>query len=92
MNTTMIKPMLTELLEQRGITLYRLAKDTDLAYSTLHNFSKARTESIDFRVLDLICDVLECQPGDLLVRVPNGQRGTRIQPERAARKKGARAK
>ena len=92
MNTTMIKPMLTELLEERGITLYRLAKDTDLAYSTLHNFSRARTESIDFRVLDLICEVLDCQPGDLLIRVPNGQKGTRVQPERAAKKKGSAAK
>ena len=78
--------MLTEMLEQKGVTLYRLAKETDLAYSTLHNFSKSKTESIDFRVLDLICGVLDCQPGDLLTRIPNGQKGTRVQPERAAKK------
>jgi len=92
MNTTMIKPMLSELLEEKGVTLYRLAKDTDLAYSTLHKFSNGRTESIDFRVLDLICATLNCQPGDVLIRVPNGQRGTRVRPDRAAKKKGARAK
>jgi len=91
MNTAMIKPMLTELLEEKGVTLYRLAKETDLAYSTLHKFSNGRTVSIDFRVLDLICETLNCQPGDLLVRVPNGSRGSRVKTESPA-KKGARAK
>jgi putative transcriptional regulator len=76
MITLMIKPMLTELLAERGITLYKLAKDTDLAYSTLHKLSKAKTESIDFRVLDLICGVLDCEPGDVLKRVVNGERRT----------------
>ena len=82
MTMLMIKPMLAELLEQRGITLYKLAKDTDLAYSTLHKLSKARTESIDFRVLDLICGVLDCQPGDILIRVTN-------QEETAAKKRAS---
>jgi putative transcriptional regulator len=89
MNTHMIQPKLTELLEEKGVTLYRLAKETDLAYSTLHKFSNGRTESIDFRVLDLICETLDCQPGDVLVRVPNGSKGTRLQPERATKKRGS---
>jgi putative transcriptional regulator len=87
----MIKPMLTKLLEEKGVTLYRLAKETDLAYSTLHKFSNGRTVSIDFRVLDLICATLNCQPGDLLVHVPSGSKGTRVKTDSPA-KKGARAK
>ena len=91
MTALMIKPMLTELLEKKGVTLYRLAKETDLAYSTLHKFSNGRTVSVDFRVLDLICETLNCQPGDLLIRVPPGSRETRVKTQSPA-KKGARAK
>ena len=91
MNKTMIKPMLAQLLEEKGVTLYRLAKDTDVAYSTLHKLSNGRTESVDFRILDLICETLNCQPGDILIRIPNGQRGNGVQTEKAAKKakKGA---
>lgn len=82
----MIKPILAEVLEEKGVTLYRLAKDTDISYTTLHKLSNGRTESVDFRVLDLICERLNCQPGDVFIRVSDGQKGARVQPERAAKK------
>ena len=84
MNTNMIQPKLTEVLEQKGKSLYWLAQETQVAYSTLHRLVKAKAQSVDFRVLDLICDVLECQPGDLLVREPSSQR-----PAKKAAKKGS---
>jgi putative transcriptional regulator len=87
MNTIMIQPKLSEVLEAQGKTMYWLAAETGIAYSTLHRLGKARAQSVDFRVLDLICDKLDCQPGDLLVRiVENGQTGAPA--KKRASKKG----
>jgi len=89
----MIQPKLTEVLAHKGLSLYWLAQETGIAYTTLHRLRKAQANSVDFRVLDEICEALDCQPGDLLVRVSNGSRGTRIRTDKkAAKKKGARAK
>jgi putative transcriptional regulator len=68
----MIQPMLSQVLEDRGKSLYWLAQETGVAYSTLHKFNKAQTNGIDFRVLDEICAALGCQPGDILIRLPDG--------------------
>ncbi len=70
MNEGMITTRITELLEQRGKTLYWLSKETGTAYSTVHKLGSSSTDGISFRVLDRVCDALECEPGDLLVRVP----------------------
>lgn len=72
MNTHMIQPKLSEVLEGQGKSLYWLAQETGVAYSTLHKFNKAQTKGIDFRVLDEICAALSCQPGDILIRLPDG--------------------
>jgi putative transcriptional regulator len=84
MNAHMIQPKLSEVLEDQGKSLYWLAQETGVAYSTLHKFNKAQTKGIDFRVLDEICAALNCQPGDILIRLPNGSA--------KAAKRGARAK
>jgi putative transcriptional regulator len=83
MNTHMIQPKLSQVLEVQGKSLYWLAQETGVAYSTLHKFNKAQTKGIDFRVLDEICAALSCQPGDILIRLPNGA------AKKAAKKKGA---
>ena len=67
----MIHPKVSEVLEDKGKSLYWLAQETGVAYSTLHKFNKAQTKGIDFRVLDEICAALSCQPGDILIRLPN---------------------
>jgi putative transcriptional regulator len=89
----MIQPRLTEMLADKGKSMYWLAQETGAAYTTLHRLGKGRANSVDFRVLDGICEALDCQPGDLFVRIPNGSRGTRVKTvEKAAKKKGARVK
>jgi DNA-binding Xre family transcriptional regulator len=69
----MIQPRLAEVLQEKGLTLYWLAQETEIAYSTLHKFARARTQSVDYRVFDEICSALGCHPGDILIRVANGQ-------------------
>jgi putative transcriptional regulator len=54
------KMSLTELSEKVGITLANLS---------ILKTGKAR--SIRFNTLESICEVLECQPGDILEYVPD---------------------
>lgn len=66
----MIEVRLKQVLEARGRTRYWLAKESGLDYGTLARIEQAEASNrIELRVLDEICRVLECQPGDILVRV-----------------------
>lgn len=82
MNTHMIEPKLLQVLTDRDKSLYWLAQETGIAYTTLHRLGKARAQSIDFGVLDKICIALDCQPGDLLVRTASEQQATRSVPKK----------
>jgi len=64
-----IKLKLNEVLEERGKTLYWLWKLTGIRYATIWQMGKGEVARLNLDVLDRICEVLECQPGDLLVRV-----------------------
>jgi putative transcriptional regulator len=65
----MIKFRLNEMLKERGHTVYWLWKRAGIRYATVWQMSKGETERLNLETLDRICEALECQPGDLLVRV-----------------------
>lgn len=67
----MIKFRLNEALEQRERTLYWLWKQTGVRWATVWQFGKGEVVRLNVDALDRICEALECQPGDLLVRVEN---------------------
>ena len=71
----MIKLRLTEMLEKQGRTAYWLSKETGIRYASIWQMSKGETERLRIETLDRICEALECQPGDLLVRVEPKRRG-----------------
>lgn len=71
MNSDVIQTRIVDLLRERGKSLYWLAKETGIAYPTLWRLRDSKTESIAFRVLEGICLALECNPGDVLVIVPD---------------------
>ena len=74
----MIQVRLMELLEARGRTRYWLAQQTGIGYKTLARIGQAESSNrIELRVLDEICRALECQPGDLLVRVDDNKSESR---------------
>jgi len=70
----MIQLKLNEVLEQRGQTLYWLWKQTGIRYATIWQMGKGKVERLNLDVLDRVCEVLQCQPGDLLVRVETKRR------------------
>lgn len=67
----MIRFRLNELLEERGQTLYWLWKQTGIRYATIWQMGKGKVARLNMDALDRVCEALECQPGDLLVRVEN---------------------
>lgn len=67
----MIKLRLMEMLEERERTLYWLCKQTGIRYATIWQMGKGEVARLNMDALDRICEVLECQPGELLVRADN---------------------
>jgi putative transcriptional regulator len=67
----MIKFRVNELLEERGQTLYWLWKQTGIRWATIWQIGKGEVARLNMDALDRVCEALECQPGDLLIRVEN---------------------
>jgi putative transcriptional regulator len=65
----MIEYRLRELLTERGKSLYWLAKELGLNQSSLSRAASGKTTGLKFDLLDKICDLLDVQPGDLLIHV-----------------------
>ncbi|MFN3215452.1 MAG: helix-turn-helix domain-containing protein [Acidimicrobiales bacterium] len=57
---------LDELLQQRGMTLIELSDAVDITVANLSILKNNRAKAIRFSTLTAICDVLGCQPGELL--------------------------
>jgi putative transcriptional regulator len=57
---------LDELLAARGMTLSRLANEVGITVVNLSVLKNGRAKAIRFSTLSRLCEVLECQPGDLL--------------------------
>lgn len=61
-----ISVKLDELLHQRRMTLTELASQVDITLANLSILKTGKAKAIRFSTLEAICQVLECQPGDLL--------------------------
>jgi len=57
---------LDELLHNRRMTLTELAEKIDITLANLSILKTGKARAIRFSTLEAICDVLGCQPGDLL--------------------------
>ncbi len=63
----MITLKLDELLTERSLTAYALAKKTGLHQSVISKIRRNESQALRLDVLDKLCAALECQPGDLIV-------------------------
>ena len=57
---------LDKLLAERGMTLAELAGRAGITVANLSVLKNNRARAIRFSTLTQLCDVLGCQPGDLL--------------------------
>jgi putative transcriptional regulator len=57
---------LDKLLEDRDMTLTDLADQVGVTLVNLSILKNDRAKAIRFSTLEALCDVLDCQPGDLM--------------------------
>lgn len=54
------------LLARRKMTLSELAERVGVSVVNLSKLKTGRSRAIRFSTLDAICEVLDCQPGDII--------------------------
>ena len=64
-----IRVSLDRVLLKQGITLTDLADRVGMTLANLSVLKTNKARAIRFSTLDALCRELDCQPGDLLVRV-----------------------
>jgi len=57
---------LDRVMADRKISLNELAEKVGIANVNLSNIKTGKISAIRFSTLNAICDVLDCQPGDIL--------------------------
>ena len=65
----MIKLIIDETLNTKGITRYELSKRTGINYQIIDNYYKNKVIRYDSYVLDRICEALDCEISDILETV-----------------------
>jgi putative transcriptional regulator len=61
-----IEVRLDRLLAERGMTLTELADKVGVTIVNLSILKNGRAKAVRFSTLTKLCEVLDCQPGDLL--------------------------
>jgi putative transcriptional regulator len=59
------------MLARRKMRLTELSSRVDISMTNLSNLKTGKARAIRFTTLEAICDVLQCQPGDILEFVPD---------------------
>jgi len=67
----MLRCRLSTILGERRIKVSELMRRSGVSKATLLSLYHERAKGISFAVLEKICKALNCQPGDLLVYVPD---------------------
>ncbi|MEU6992664.1 helix-turn-helix transcriptional regulator [Streptomyces sp. NPDC046465] len=67
-----IRIHLDRVLAERGMTLTELSAQVGITVVNLSVLKNGRAKAIRFSTLSRICEVLRCQPGDLITHDPAG--------------------
>ena len=68
-----IKLKLDEVMAARGMSLGQLAQRVGITNANMSHIKTSQVKAIRFSTLDAICEVLGCQPGDILEHVGDGE-------------------
>lgn len=69
----MIRIYLSRLLGERRWTQADLARKTKIRAATINEYYNEFAERVKLEHLDLICEALGCELGDLIQRVPDAK-------------------
>ena len=67
----MIKNNLKLILAEKDLSIKKLAERTGIRYATLYTFIKKNNKSVNYTVLNKICEVLDLTPADILIYEPD---------------------
>ncbi len=62
----MITVNLDVIMDKRKITLTELSERVDITMANLSILKTGKAKAVRFSTLDKLCEVLGCQPGDIL--------------------------
>lgn len=65
----MVKLNVLKLLEERGKTKYWLYKQIDMSYQNYNKMVNNKSKSIQYSIVEQMCEALDCTPNDLLVKI-----------------------
>lgn len=65
----MVKLNALELLEKEGKTKYWLYKQLGMSYQNFNKMINNETKSIQYEMVDAMCNIFNCTPNDLLIFV-----------------------
>jgi putative transcriptional regulator len=74
----MVELKVKEIAERRGINNpLSLSQESGIAYSNCHKMWNGQQKMISLDTIDRLCEVLNCEPGDLLVRVSSAKKSVK---------------
>ena len=62
------------MMAKRKMSLGELAQKVDITMANLSILKNNKARAVRFATLEAICKALDCQPGDILEYVPDGDR------------------
>ena len=65
---------LSSILGDKRLKMSDIVRLTGLAKATVHALYHDRVQRVDYRVLESLCAVLNCQPADLLEYIPDKEK------------------
>ena len=77
----MIKILLSKKLGELRLTQADLARATGIRPNTINELYHELTERVSLEHLDLICEALNCELDELIIRVPNRSEERRVGKE-----------
>ena len=63
------------MMAKRKMTLSQLSERVDITLANLSILKNNKAKAVRFSPLEAICAALDCQPGDILEFVPDGEEG-----------------
>ena len=75
-----IRINLDVMMARRKIGLTELSQEVDVTMANLSILKNNKAKAVRFSTLNAICKVLDCQPGDILEYVSDGD-GTEVSEE-----------
>jgi len=71
----MIVVNLDVMMARRKMSLSQLSEKVDITLANLSILKNNKAKAVRFSTLEAICAALDCQPGDILEYMPDGNTG-----------------